>query len=36
VIAAQALRMNATLVTANASAFARVRGLDWQDWAAKS
>ncbi len=35
-IAAQALRMNATLVTANVSEFARVRGLDWQDWAAKS
>lgn len=34
-IAAQALRMNATLVTANVSEFARVRGLDWQDWAAK-
>lgn len=35
-IAAQALRMNATLVTANVSEFARVRGLDWQDWATKS
>jgi tRNA(fMet)-specific endonuclease VapC len=31
-IAAQALRHQATLVTANASEFARVRGLDWQDW----
>lgn len=31
-IAAQALRMGATLVTANASEFSRVRGLAWQDW----
>jgi tRNA(fMet)-specific endonuclease VapC len=30
-IAAQALRSGATLVTANASEFARVRGLVWQD-----
>jgi len=29
-------RMNATLVTANASEFARVRVLDWQHWATKS
>lgn len=34
-IAAQALRLRATLVTANALEFARVRGLIWQDWAAK-
>jgi tRNA(fMet)-specific endonuclease VapC len=33
-IAAQALRSGATLVTANVSEFARVRGLVWQDWAA--
>ena len=31
-IAAQALRSGATLVTANVSEFARVRGLLWQDW----
>jgi tRNA(fMet)-specific endonuclease VapC len=31
-IAAQALRLRATLVTANVSEFARVRGLAWQDW----
>ena len=31
-IAAQALRLGATLVTANASEFSRVRGLTWQDW----
>jgi tRNA(fMet)-specific endonuclease VapC len=35
-IAAQALRSGATLVTANASEFARVHGLEWQDWTAKS
>jgi tRNA(fMet)-specific endonuclease VapC len=35
-IAAQALRSNATLVTANASEFARVPGLRWQDWTAKA
>ncbi len=35
-IAAQALRANATLVTANASEFARVPGLQWQDWTAKA
>lgn len=34
-IAAQALRLRATLVTANVSEFERVRGLVWQDWAAK-
>ncbi len=34
-IAAQALRIGATLVTANVSEFARVSGLVWQDWAAK-
>ena len=33
--AAQALRSSATLVTANVSEFARVRGLDWQDWTAE-
>jgi tRNA(fMet)-specific endonuclease VapC len=35
-IAAQALRTGTTLVTANVSEFARVPGLDWQDWTAKS
>jgi tRNA(fMet)-specific endonuclease VapC len=35
-IAAQALRSGATLVTANVAEFARVPGLDWQDWTAKS
>ena len=35
-IAAQALRSSATLVTANVSEFARVRGLDWQDWTAEA
>lgn len=34
-IAAQALRTGATLVTANVSEFSRVRGLVWQDWAAE-
>jgi tRNA(fMet)-specific endonuclease VapC len=34
-IAAQALRSNATLVTANVSEYARVPGLQWQDWTAK-
>ena len=33
-IAGQALRYKATLVTANSSEFARVRGLRLQDWAA--
>jgi tRNA(fMet)-specific endonuclease VapC len=35
-IAAQALRSNATLVTANVSEFARVPRLQWQDWTAKA
>lgn len=35
-IAAQTLRMKATLVTANVSEFTRVRGLHWQDWAGKA
>jgi tRNA(fMet)-specific endonuclease VapC len=34
-IAAQALRSGATLVTANVSEFARVRGLAWQNWSAR-
>jgi tRNA(fMet)-specific endonuclease VapC len=34
--AAQALRSNATLVTANVSQLARVPGLLWQDWTAKA
>ena len=34
-IAAQALRRDATLVTANAAEFARVPDLRWQNWAAK-
>ena len=34
-IAAQALRTDATLVTANVAEFARARGLAWQDWSAK-
>jgi tRNA(fMet)-specific endonuclease VapC len=34
-IAAQALRMGATLVTANVAEFARVEGLNWRDWAAE-
>jgi len=33
-IAAQAVRSGATLVTANTSEFARVPGLVWQDWTA--
>jgi tRNA(fMet)-specific endonuclease VapC len=32
-MAAQALRNQATLVTANAREFGRVKGLDWEDWA---
>jgi predicted nucleic acid-binding protein len=32
VIAAQALRVGATLVTANVAAFGRVKGLVQQDW----
>jgi tRNA(fMet)-specific endonuclease VapC len=35
-IAAQALRSGSTLVTANISEFARVRGLVWQDWTAEA
>jgi tRNA(fMet)-specific endonuclease VapC len=35
-IAAQALRTGATLVTANVSEFTRVPGLQWQDWTAKA
>jgi tRNA(fMet)-specific endonuclease VapC len=35
-IAAQALRSGATLVTANVSEFARVPSLLWQDWTAKA
>ncbi len=35
-IAAQALRISATLVTANVSEFTRVPGLQWQDWTAKA
>jgi tRNA(fMet)-specific endonuclease VapC len=35
-IAAQALRGGSTLVTANVAEFARVRGLAWQDWSARS
>jgi tRNA(fMet)-specific endonuclease VapC len=31
-IAAQAVRTGATLITANVAEFARVRGLSWQDW----
>jgi tRNA(fMet)-specific endonuclease VapC len=35
-IAAQALRSGATLVTANVAEFTRVPGLQWQDWTAKA
>ena len=35
-IAAQALRANATLATANTSEFARVPGLVWEDWSVDS
>jgi tRNA(fMet)-specific endonuclease VapC len=35
-IAAQAVRTGATLVTANVSEFARVPSLQWQDWTAKA
>jgi len=31
-IAGQALRHKMTLVTANVSEFARIKGLNWQDW----
>ena len=33
-IAAQALRTGATLVTAKVAEFARIRGLAWEDWTA--
>jgi tRNA(fMet)-specific endonuclease VapC len=32
-IAAQAVRLKLTLVTANAREFARIKGLEWEDWA---
>ena len=32
-IAGQALRHDATLVTANVREFARIKGLQWEDWA---
>ena len=32
-IAAQALRHQLTLITANAREFSRVKGLEWEDWA---
>jgi tRNA(fMet)-specific endonuclease VapC len=35
-IAAQAVRSSATLVTANVSEFARVPSLQWQDWTARA
>ena len=35
-IAAQALRSGATLVTANVAEFTRVPGLQWQDWTTKA
>ena len=35
-IAAQALRRDATLVTANVAEFARVPDLRWQNWATKA
>lgn len=35
-IAAQALRRGAALVTANVAEFARVPGLTWQNWSQKS
>jgi tRNA(fMet)-specific endonuclease VapC len=31
-IAAQAIRNKLTLITANLSEFARIKGLDWADW----
>ena len=33
-IAAQALRHQQTLVTANVGEFSRVRGLNWKNWSA--
>jgi predicted nucleic acid-binding protein len=35
-IAGQALRREFTLVTANVTEFARVKGLAWQDWSKQS
>jgi tRNA(fMet)-specific endonuclease VapC len=35
-IAAQALRSQTTLVTANVSEFARIPGLNWEDWTANA
>ena len=35
-IAAQALRIGATLVTANVAEFSRVRGLAWEDWTVRA
>lgn len=35
-IAAQALRIGATLVTANVAEFSRVHGLAWEDWTVKA
>jgi tRNA(fMet)-specific endonuclease VapC len=32
-IAGQALRHQLTLITANATEFSRVKGLEWEDWA---
>jgi tRNA(fMet)-specific endonuclease VapC len=32
-IAGQALRHKATLITANVREFSRIKGLDWKDWA---
>jgi tRNA(fMet)-specific endonuclease VapC len=32
-IAAQAVRLKLTLVTANGREFARIKGLEWEDWA---
>jgi tRNA(fMet)-specific endonuclease VapC len=35
-IAGQAVRHGARLVTANTNEFARVKGLDWEDWSPKA
>jgi tRNA(fMet)-specific endonuclease VapC len=35
-MAAQVLRLGATLITANTREFARVPGLHWQDWTSRS
>jgi tRNA(fMet)-specific endonuclease VapC len=32
-IAAQAVRLKLTLVTANGREFAHIKGLEWEDWA---